>query len=306
MFDRTLLPAVPSADPMAPHLLAAAAFLTRYLKSTTREAYALDLRLFFDWCTRHRLDPLAVQRMHVQAYVTYLAEERGNAPASVNRRIGTLAGYFDLAVDDGYLTQSPVRRLNLPKIHQDPSKRVWLNRFELGALLRAARTSSPTDWALISLMGTVGLRVTATCNVRVEDVTTTAVGYRVLRTVGKGDKPSVKVLPIPVAQAVDAATAGRTSGWLLLRRDGTQLTRRSADVAVQRLAAQAGIGKKLSPHCLRRSFATLALQAGVDVRVVQQGMDHASTRTTLAYDALGVELHAQASNTVAALLASSS
>jgi site-specific recombinase XerD len=111
-------------------------------------------------------------------------------------------------------------------------------------------------------------------------------------------------LPIPTWQAIDRAAADRTSGPLLLRRDGTQMTRRSADRVVQRLATDAGIVRPISPHSLRRSFATLLLQAGVDIRAVQDGLDHASSRTTMIYDRLGIEPHAAASNTMAALLAS--
>jgi len=172
---------------------------------------------------------------------------------------------------------------------------------------RAARTSrQPADWALITLMGTLGMRVTATCNVQIGDITTDPTGYRLLHTIGKGDKPSVKVLPIPTWQAIDRAAGDRPSGPLLLRRDGTQMTRRSADRVVHRLAADAGIFRPVSPHALRRSFATLLLQAGVDARAVQDGLDHASMRTTMLYDRLGVEPHAAASNTMAALLASAS
>ena len=139
-----------------------------------------------------------------------------------------------------------------------------------------------------------------------EDFGVTEMGYRTLRTTGKYGKTSVKVIPPPVWQAVERAKGDRTSGPLLLRRDGSRMTRRSADRVVQRTAAKAGIKKKISPHALRRTFATLALRAGVDIRVVQDGLDHADARTVLEYDALGVELHTQASNTVAALLASAS
>jgi site-specific recombinase XerD len=307
MYDATLLPAAQTHDALNdPANLAAMAFLGRFLNANTRAAYQLDLRLFFEWCASRGLHPFTMKRGHIQAFVVHLVEHRKNAPASVVRRMGTISGYYDLAVVDGFIEHSPAHHLVLPEIHDDPSRRTWLNRFELGSLLRAARASSPSDWALISLMGTVGMRVSATCAIRIEDLSTTELGYRVLRTVGKGNKPSVKVLPIPVMQAVDAVTAGRATGWLITRRDGTQMTRRSADRALQRLCRDAGITKKVSPHSLRRSFATLALQAGVDLRVVQDGMDHASSRTTMSYDRLGVELHAQASNTVAALLASAS
>jgi integrase len=144
------------------------------------------------------------------------------------------------------------------------------------------------------------------CDIKIEDFSTTDMGYNVLKTTGKYDKTSLKLVPVPVWEAVKRARGERTSGWLLLRRDGSQMTRRSADRVVQRVVKEAGITKKASPHALRRSFATLALRAGVDIRVVQDGLDHSSPRSVLLCDALGVELHTQASNTVAALLASSS
>jgi site-specific recombinase XerD len=173
--------------------------------------------------------------------------------------------------------------------------------------MRSARMSKqPADWALITLMGTIALRESAACDVQIGDITTDPIGYRMLHTIGKGGKPSIKVLPIPTWLAIDRAVAGRTAGPRLLRRDGSQMTRRSADRVVQRLAADARIEKHISPHALRRSFATILRQAGVDMRVVQDGLDHASMRTTMIYDRLGTEPHAAGSNTMAALLASAS
>jgi len=303
--DSTL--AVPGTDEMAPHLLAAASFLMSFTNANTRSAYAVDLRIYFEWCQANRIEPFRAQRFHVQAYANHLAEVRRNAPTSVSRRVGTLCCYYDCAIEDGYTAANPTAKVRLPRTHVDASKMVWLNRFELGALLKAARESkAEADWALIALMGTLGLRVTATCDIDIEHFSTTDLGYKVLRTVGKYGKPSSKVVPIPVWEAVKHAMGERSSGPLLRRRDGSRMNRRSAAVVVDRLTACAGIEKAVPPHALRRSFATLALQAGVDIRVVQQGMDHSSTRATLLYDGLGVELHAQASNTVAALLASAS
>ena len=307
MSDSTSLVVPGSPDPMAPHLLAAASFLMSFLNVNTRGAYATDLRIYFAWCERNKIDPLKAKRFHVQAFANYLTEERGNKSASVSRRIGTVSVYYDTAVEDGYLAANPAARIKVPRLHLYPSNMIWLNRFELGALLKAARDSKASaDWAVVAIMGTLGMRVTATCNINIEDFGTTEVGYKVLRTIGKYSKPSLKVVPIPVWEAVKVATGDRTSGPLLVRRDGSRMNRRSAAVILERLTKVAGITKDVTPHVLRRSFATLALQAGVDIRSVQQGMDHSSTRATLVYDALGVELHAQASNTVASLLASSS
>lgn len=303
MFDRTLM--LPGgSDHMAPHLICAAAFLLNYPKQSTREEYTSDLRMYFNWCTEMGIDPLAAQRYHVQGYARWLADVRGLMPATIGRRMGTLSGYYDTAQLDGYVAASPYHHIKLPKVINDPTARVWLTRFELGVLLKTARDSGGADWALIAIMATLGMRVSATCAIQIEDITLGRDGYRILRTVGKGDKPSNKAIPIPVCMAIDAAAGGRTRGPLLRRRDGSQMTRRSAATIVTRLCRQAGIDKKVTPHSLRRSFCTLALMAGIDLRVVQDGMDHANPKTTMIYDAAGIPPHGQASHAVAQALAS--
>lgn len=308
MHDGTLLPA--SAWTQAandPVTMTAVSFLSGFTNRNTRAAYMTDLRLFFDYCTTLGINPLAAKRAHVQSFVLHLAEVRGNGPAAISRRLGMVKGFYACAVLDDVLEHSPADHLRLPTIHDDPAKRTWLTRWELGAVMRAAQESThPADWALVTLLGTLGMRVSAACAIQLGDLSTDPVGYRLLHTVGKGDKPSMKVLPIPTWKAINRAAGDRRSGPLLLRRDGSQMNRRSASVVIARLCRTARVEKNITPHSLRRSFATLALQAGVPVEVVQFDMDHESTRTTLHYNRLGVELHARASNTVAALLASAS
>lgn len=306
MDNRTLMPLAlaPDADPAA---TVAVSFLAQYPNPNTRSAYMTDLRIFFAWCEQIGIHPLAVKRVHIQAFASHLATDRANSAASVCRRVGTISGYFSTAVLDEVLEHSPCHHVKLPTIHEDPAKRTWLTRWELGAVMRAAQESKhAADWALITLLGTLGMRVSAACAVQVEDLSMDQTGYRYLHTIGKGGKPSLKVLPVPTWRAIDRAHGDRQAGPLLLRRDGTQMTRRSAARVITRLVKAAGVEKTITPHSLRRSHATLALQAGVDLRVVQDSMDHSSSRTTLRYDRIGVPIHAQASHTLAAMLASAS
>lgn len=301
-----LLPASTGRD-IDPADMVAVSFLAQYPNPNTRSAYMTDLRIFFAWSARIGVHPLAMKRVHLQAFASHLSTERNNGPASVSRRIGTVAGYYSTAVLDEVLEHSPCHHIKTPKIQDDPAKRTWLTRWELGAVMRCARESrQPADWALVTLLGTLGMRVQAACDVRLEDLTADPTGYRYLHTIGKGGKASLKVLPIPTWRAIDLARGDRATGQLLLRRDASPMTRRSAARVVTRLCQAAGVDKNITPHSFRRSFATLALQAGVPIEVVQFDMDHESTRTTLHYNRLGVEAHARASHTVAALLASAS
>jgi Phage integrase family len=86
------------------------------------------------------------------------------------------------------------------------------------------------------------------------------------------------------ARAIDLATAERTDGPVFLTPDGRRLDRHGAGRIVRRVARQAGIGKAVTPHTLRRAFITSALDAGVPLRDVQEAASHADPRTTMRYE----------------------
>jgi integrase len=175
---------------------------------------------------------------------------------------------------------------------------------ELGSLIQTARASSPSDAALVTLMGMLGLRVSEACAVKIEDYQDIERGHRVLRLVGKGGKPATIPLPVPVLRALDAAAGERTSGPLLLRNKGGQpVNRKSAALTITRLCKKAGIKKNVTPHGLRHSFVTAALDAGVPLRDVQVAARHSDPRITARYDRARHNHDRHASHVVAAFLA---
>ena len=282
--------------------MAAAGYLARY-SGNTLHAYSEDLRLFFAWAAGHGVDVLELTRPQLELYGRYLEVERGNGPSTVHRRLTVLRGFYRLAAIDGYLERSPAEHLRLPKVYKDESTTLGLDRQELGAIVAAARASSPTDGALISLMGLLGLRVSEACSVRIEDTRGDLRGHRTLTLVGKGGKPATIPLPIPVARAIDAAAGDRDRGPLLLRADGKPMDRKAADRVVKRLAKRCHIDKKLTPHSLRHSFVTACLDAGVPLRDVQIAARHADPRMTARYDRARGNLDRHASYVVSAFIA---
>ncbi|WP_181312451.1 tyrosine-type recombinase/integrase [Nocardioides campestrisoli] len=293
------------ATPHDTTYLAVAGFLARYSNEGTRKLYELDLRIFTDWCRAKGLRPLVdVQRVHVELFGRHLEVERGNGPSSVAHRLGVIQNFYAVCEEDGIIDKSPATRIRLPKVWQDESKTLGLDRLELGAFLAAARVHpDPTRWALATLMGMLGLRVSEACAVQIEDYAHEQQGHRVLRLVGKGGKPATLPLPVPVLRALDAAAAGRTRGPLLRRADGEQLDRRTADRWVKALAKRAGIEKRISPHSLRHSMITNALDAGVPLRDVQIAARHSDPRTTTRYDRNRGNLDRHAVHTLAAYVA---
>ena len=101
-----------------PISLAAAAvvgFLARYSSKNTVSAFALDLRLLFQWCAAQGVDPLDATRTHLELFARYLEDERGNGPASVHRRLSTITCFYRIAEIDNYLDRSPATHLRLPR-----------------------------------------------------------------------------------------------------------------------------------------------------------------------------------------------
>lgn len=290
----------PTLTPITdPARLAALAFLARY-GGNTRIGYTIDLEDFFRWCRRYQLPPLTATRPHLELYVRYLEDDRGLKPATICRRIGTVTGMYRYAMLDGIIDRNPAEYVRRPRI-ADESSRLGLDRMELGAFLSTARASSPVDHALCVLLGLLGLRVGEACAVHIDDLGSER-GHRTLTVCGKGGKISTIPLPPPVFRAIDACSAGRTEGPLLHSRSGAQMDRYAATKIVKRVAKRAGITKKVSPHSLRHSFVTAALDAGVPLRDVQIAARHADPRTTTRYDRARHNLDRHASYVVAAFI----
>jgi site-specific recombinase XerD len=166
----------------------------------------------------------------------------------------------------------------------------WADRGELRKLLLAARDANPRDFLLVSLLGLNGLRVSEAVAATVPDLGSSG-GHRTLRVVRKGRKRGVVPLAPAVCLAVDEFLAGRLEGPLLprLHASGAVLdplagiSRQTAYERVKHLADWSGINPEISPHSLRRSFVTLALQDGAPLHRVQLAVGHADPATTMIY-----------------------
>jgi integrase/recombinase XerD len=137
---------------------AAVAFVASYSSPGTRQAYTTQLRLWFDWCSQHQLEPLAdVRRPHVELYARDL-EARGLAAATVALKLVVLTGFYRYCVEEQLLEHSPAVHVRRPKVSQE-STRLGLDRSELGAFLVQAGLSGGNDHVLACLLALNALRV---------------------------------------------------------------------------------------------------------------------------------------------------
>jgi len=140
------------------------------------------------------------------------------------------------------------------------------------------------DFALVALLGLLGLRIFEACGANIADLGEEH-GHRVLRVRGKGGKVVLVPLPPAVARAIDWAADSRAAGPILRNTLGARMDRNAATRRLKHLAATAGIRMpRMHPHMLRHTFVTTMLDAGVSLRDVQIAARHADPRTTMRYD----------------------
>jgi integrase/recombinase XerD len=282
--------------------LAAVAHRSRY-RGTSREHTESDLRVFFNWCHDRQLAPLTAQRHDLELYLRWLQDVRRFKPSTVSRRLSVAAGFYRTCVIDGVLEHSPADYVRWPAVPPE-SPTLGLTHLQFEAMLTAARQSTdPFDFALVCLLGLLGLRIYETVGADIGDLGEEH-GHWVLRVRDKGGKVVLLPLPPAVSRAVDRAACtarrGRCCGQARAADGPARATRR-----LRQLAAVAGVRlPRMHPHMLGHTFVTTMLDAGVDLRDVQIDARHAAPRTTMRYDRARKNLNRHRNYILAAYMAS--
>jgi integrase/recombinase XerD len=282
---------------------AVSAYLGRY-RGQSRLHTESDLRVFLHWCTDHAVDPLAAVRVDIERYLRWLQDERCYQPSTVSRRLSVVVGFYRVCVIDAILPYSPADYVRRPTVPPE-SPTLGLGHLQFEALITTARLSTnPNDFALIALLGLLGLRIFEACGASIHDLGEEH-GHRVLRVRGKGGKVVLVPLPPAVARSIDRAVDGRADGPILRNTLGTRMDRHAATRRLKYLAATAGVRMpRMHPHMLRHTFVTTMLDAGVSLRDVQIAARHADPRTTMRYDRARKNLDRHPNYILAAYMAS--
>jgi site-specific recombinase XerD len=283
--------------------IALAAHLARY-KGTSRTHVESDLQVFLRWCDQVEVDVLAARRVDIELFVRWLQEVRRFRPSTVSRRLSVVVTFYRTCVIDAVLDHSPAEYVRRPTVPAE-SPTLGLSHLQFEAMLTAARLSdNPFDFALVAMLGLLGLRIFEACGSTIADLGEEH-GHRVLRVCGKGGKVVLVPLPPAVGRAIDRAVSERTAGPILLNRAGTQMDRHAATRRLKHLAKSAGVRMpRMHPHMLRHTFVTTMLDAGVPLRDVQIAARHADPRTTMRYDRARRNLDRHPNYILAAYMAS--
>lgn len=268
---------------------ATASWLASRRSIHTRRAYFRDCADYLAWCDATGLDPRAATRADIDAYSA--ARCSALVPASTARRLSTISSWYRYLVSIGVTGTNPVDAVDRPGVDRDSSSTVGLTGAQAAAFMRAARMATgPTavrDAALLALLAELGLRVGEALRLDLADLRQNR-GHRTVRVTGKGGRHRELPLPPPLCRDLDAHLAARLddSPALFTTASGKRVDPSIAFRLVRRTARAAGIpeANRLSPHSLRHTVATAALDAGAPLRDVQDLLGHADPRTTRRYD----------------------
>lgn len=265
--------------------------LERAVAQSTVEAYLTDvakLQQFFGK-PPHSLQPHEVQGQHIEQFLADLYD-LNIAPHTQARILSGIKAFYKFLVlqDDRLL--DPTELIAAPKLARKLPDVLTVTEIE--AICAAIDHTSPEGMrnrAIIETLYSSGLRVSELTNLSLNNLFFD-IGF--LKVMGKGNKQRfvpigksamkhIELYQQHIRNQQNIATGHEH--YVFLNRRGKQLTRVMIFTIVKKLAAEAGISKKVSPHTFRHSFATHLVEGGADLRAVQEMLGHESITTTEIY-----------------------
>lgn len=265
--------------------------LERSLSPQSIEAYLHDVRILHQFLELqgHDVMPEEVTLTQLRECVKYLSE-LGMQPTSQSRIVSGIKSFYhylmleeSLRSDPSELLESPKTARRLPDV---------LSTDEIDQMIAAIDLSKPEgvrNKAILETMFSCGLRVSETVGLKLSDI---AFEASYIKVVGKGNKERLVPIGRVALQAIRLYTEyirihiDKKTGnndILFLNKRGTKLSRVMIFYIIKKLGNIAGIKKSISPHTFRHSFATALVEAGADLRAVQQMLGHESITTTEIY-----------------------
>lgn len=269
---------------------------------STLRTYRLTLSDWFGWCDRNGVDALRPGRHGIDRY-RRAAARKGNQRTTIARKLSTLSSFYTYVVEErpGWELDNPVSRVRRPKLAKE-SNRTSLDPGEIRAVLARAAEAGGRDEAVMALLMWTGMRVAELRGCRVTDLGRER-GERVVTVTRKGGKRQTVVLVAQAWVPLAAYLDGREDGPLIVGRRGGPISWWEVARTVERVVPEEVRKEKgVTPHSLRHTFTTLALDAGADPRRVREMLGHSSMDTTMGYDHLRKRVDLSPAHDLARLL----
>lgn len=272
----------------------------RQASDHTHKNYMVDLTQFIAFVGRVHPEittdtPSGLKAIDAHVVREYLNELFSSKSAtSIARKLASLRTFFQFCQRRGWVESNPAKEVASPKIPKRVPKFLTIDEVEV--LLKAPDdmdTLGIRDKAILETLYASGLRVSELVGLDVNDLDLTE---GVVRVLGKGKKERIVPVGSKAVESIKRYVHARPTdfpanerhGALFVNRQGGRLTARSIERLVSKYLKRCGIQKTVTPHVLRHTFATHLLNAGADMRGIQELLGHASLSTTQKYTHVSV------------------
>lgn len=262
--------------------------LEKGLSVNTEVAYARDLRKYFAWLDQVHIEVTAASLTDIERYISETMHSAKST--SLARHISSIRQFYKYLQIEEYISENPAELLELPKLEKYLPE--VLSVHEISRLISVIDASTDEGFrnkTMIELMYATGVRVSELVSLRLSDI---YFDESLVKVTGKGNKQrfipvhdeALSMLRIYIQEIRSKIPISKkTENFVFLNKRGAPLSRVMVFTFIKKYALNAGITKSISPHTFRHSFATHLVEAGADLRAVQDLLGHESILTTEIY-----------------------
>lgn len=267
----------------------------------TIAAYIADIREFELFLTEkgyltERDEIIRAETEQIRQYMSHLYQQKFKK-ISINRKISSLRAFYKYLLRTGKINNNPAETIQTLKTEKYMP--IFLSVDEVMELFKNEKDASDLSMrnrAILEMFYSCGLRLSELAGLDRQDID---FDQKLVKVKGKGKKERMVPVGTPALTAVKrylekidaiikSSESGKYKNPLFVNIRGQRITTRSIARIVNKITSESGIGRKISPHALRHSYATHLLNAGADLRSIQELLGHESLSTTQKYTAINI------------------
>lgn len=260
--------------------------LEKNYSAHTQSAYLRDLKFFLEFCLKEGIDFLEIEVVDIRSYFADLARERNLDKKTQTRKLSSLRTFYRCLFQRDWIPSNPILSVNFPKTKKRIPKSY--KPIETEEILEyESKEASPLlekrDRAILEILYSSGMRVFELVNAKKKDLSS---DFRSLKVLGKRRKERYVYLGDEAVLCLKEylELRGETpEEEIFLNQRGKKLTTRGVRYILNERRKAMGFEKSLTPHKFRHTFATDLLDAGADIRAVQELLGHSSLSSTQIY-----------------------
>ena len=271
-----------------------------YLKSEknfsshTIRAYCADVYTFLLWIDK--LNPLEIEAEKFSEYIHFISQIN-YTKTTIARKIASIRAFYKFLYQEELIEYNPLESISIPK--QNKTLPHFLHEEEVENILRGIKIDTPSGYRnriILELLWVSGMRISELSSLNYENLN---LEQNEIRVFGKGAKERIVLIPdktkeglinyIENVSDLICKTDKKPSSPLFINYNGYRLQNQSIRKALRECIKNIHFAKYVTPHVFRHSFATRMLEHGVDLRVVQELLGHASIKNTQIYTHVSIQ-----------------